>query len=143
MLIFVFNNNEQHPDQNQHDRYGLIIVEQGVKHIVKQQSDNRRRQAGYDNLQPHNPCRSIRRNQSLPIDHHNGHNRAKLDDNQEHFHKFRRNIHFDKLIYQNHMSGTADGKPLCNSLNNPEDNRFYNFHLHLAKTLLLSYPCKL
>ena len=49
----------------------------------------------------------------------------QLNDYQKKILKFCGHIHLDKLIYKDHMTGTADWKPLSNTLYDAEDHNFY------------------
>ena len=60
----------------------------------------------------------------IPEQNHNGKDRSKLDHHFKHTVKFFRYIQGYNFIQQNHMSGTADRKPLRNPLYNTKQNCF-------------------
>ena len=62
----------------------------------------------------------VKRPQLVPVQYNNCQDRAKLDHHQEKFHKCLGYIQLDELIHKDHMSGTADRKPLGDSLHNTE-----------------------
>ena len=64
----------------------------------------------------------VKRPQLIPVQNNDCENCSQLDHNQKYIHKILRNIQVNKLIHQDHMAGTADRKPLCNSFHNTKEN---------------------
>ena len=54
--------------------------------------------------------------------YHNGQNRAQLNDDIEHFQKFRRYIQREEFLGQNHVSSAGNRQPLGNPLDDTDDN---------------------
>src|SRR5699024_7784805 len=104
--------------------------------ILKQNTNNARRNNAHQNLEPCLPCFFFflfcflwrKRIQFMKVNQDNRENGSELDDNEEHFFKSSGSLQLDKFFNKNHVTRAADGKPFSNSLNNSQQNGFYNFN---------------
>ena len=110
------------------------MIKQCLKHIIKQNPHNRRRNTCHDDLEPEHDLihlnhrlifvSKLKRKDLIPEQNDNRQYRPELYHDQKHLQKFRGTIQFDKFIQNNHMPRTADRKPLCDSLNDAKQDRF-------------------
>ena len=131
-LMGILDQNERHAEHDQRDGNRLVIVEQFFKQIVPLESDNRRRNASYQNLDPqldgihiqHDGCAAVtalspfKRENLSPEQDNDREYRTELNNHLEHAVKRFRHVQLYKLIEQNHVSGTADRQPLGDALYN-------------------------
>ena len=139
--MIILDHNECDTKQDQHDCNCRVIVKPLLKQFVEQNSDNSRRNAGHQNMKPQDKdiffypgsrtfltqwCHIIllaKRPDLAPEENDNRKNRAKLDYDFKHAVKFITDIKRQYLIQKDHVSGTADWQPLCNTLNDTEKHR--------------------
>ena len=69
----------------------------------------------------------IKRPQFIPVKNYYCQNCSQLDHYKKQILKFLCYIQLQKLIHKDHMSCTADGKPLCDSLHNTKENNLQHF----------------
>ena len=128
----ALDHQEEHTVDNQHQRHNDVVHQVFVHDVVEQQTDHCGRDARYDHLEPHLPriaalllrlgleCKRV---ELLEEHHHHGDDRAQLDHIQEHIHERLADVELDKLIHQNHVARAADGQPLRDPLDDPEEDR--------------------
>ena len=61
-------------------------------------------------------------------------NGAQLNDVAVHIHKLGGDIELDELVYQNEVSGGADGQPLGDALHHTQKEGFQQFQQQHSKT---------
>ena len=108
------------------------MIEQCLKHIIKQQSYDCCRNTCHHDFHPQHDLihlndrfrlvLELKRKNLIPEQDHDCHDRTKLYDDQKHLQKLRCTVKLYKLIQNNHVSGTADRKPLRDSLDNTKQD---------------------
>ena len=136
----VLHQNECYAEHNQRDGNRLVIVEQFFKQVVPLETDDRRRNARYQNFDPqldgiriqHDGCAAVtalspfKRENLSPEQDNDREYRTELNNHLEHAVKRFRHVQFDELVEQDHMSGTADRQPLGDASTMPNRNALSN-----------------
>ena len=131
-LMGILDQNECCAEHDQRDGNRLVIVEQFFKQVVPLETDDRRRNTSYQNLDPqldgihiqYDGCAAVtalspfKRENLSPEQDNNREYRTELNNHLEHAVKRFRHVQLHKLIEQNHVSGTADRQPLGDALYN-------------------------
>lgn len=141
----VFHHDEQHPEEDEHDRHGPVVVKQGGEGVVERDADDGGGQGGHDDLPPHGHLIVVgfespfemEGEQLVPEQDHHGQDGTQLDDHQVHVHEGWTDIQLDEFVEQDHVSGAADGQPLGDPLHNAEEDGFDNIE-HGALPFTLS-----
>ena len=103
-----------------------------VEPVVERQADDRCWQAADDDLAPDLP--GVRfflggfarreRVQLVEIDDDDGHDRAELDDDKEHFPEFTGDVESQKIFYEDHVPRAGDWQPLGDPFDDTEYQHF-------------------
>ena len=131
-LMRILDQNKRYAEHDQRNGNRLVIVEQFFKQVVPLETNDRRRNTSYQNLDPqldgihiqHDGCAAVtalspfKRENLSPEQDNNREYRTELNNHLEHAVKRFRHVQLYQLIEQNHVSGTADRQPLGDALYN-------------------------
>ena len=97
ILVVVLDNDECDADQHQHDSHDNRVVQMRIQPIIKKQTDDRGRDTGHDDLEPHLEyiiaqkrtifVLEVERKDLMPVKNDHSKNGAQLDNDQEHIPK--------------------------------------------------------
>ena len=130
--VAVLDRDKRDTEYNQRHADRLEVVEQRIELVIEQQTDHGRRNAGNDDFEPQPKDHRVgnraavlgllERHEPPPVNGQHGENRTELNDHKEYFLECFGRIELQKLVYQNHMTGTRYRQPLGDTLDNAEEN---------------------
>ena len=134
---------ERNAEHDQRDSDRLIVVKQLLKQIVPLEADDRRRNAGDNDLAPQTDNIAVDRDgraavtavialerpDLVPEQHDDRKDRAELNHDLEHFIECVRNVQLDKFVEQYHVARAADRQPFRDALHDTEQECLKPFHI--------------